>query len=483
MLDGGGKSAPMYTEEGAYAVVEICGPLFQKEALFADSYDGIRRRVALALDSSMPAVCLRISSPGGDWCGSLELARDLRSMARAAKKRLVAFTDSQALSAAYAIACAADRIVATESAMVGSIGVWQPLLDVTAQDAMSGVKIAIAASGSAKADRNPHMGITDEAFTRMQAQVDEQAELFFEHVSAMRGIPVSKIRSLEGADFFGQRGFAAGLTDEIVNSWAVHVTSSAESSMSAQASKYDEAMGAMKRAAEGEDEDAQKAKKALKALSELFEGKDKDKDGDKDGDAKGKAKAAAEEEEKKAKAEEEEKARKAKAEAEEEEKKAKAMGAGPSLFDLTRKVHALEAERDAEKDKHARDKLLAQRPDFSPEIKASLAKVSLSQVEEAVKTWPKLASKLGAAAAGARATGTRGLNESREITEIEPSPQSVSDDDYIARRMGVSQAGTGIRRIGRSLELGPMTPEQARDFLKKRNASAEAAPLSAAEGE
>lgn len=444
---------PAFAEAGAYAVVEIVGALSQKPSWCSDSYEDIRNRAAAAMASKCEAVCLRIDSPGGDWCGALELARDLREMAKTAGKRLVAFTDGQALSAGYALACAAEEIVATESASVGSIGVWAPLVDVTAQDAMMGVRVAIAASGAAKAERNPHAGITEEAFGRLQEQVNEQAAIFFEHVSAARSLPVSKVKALDGAEVFGQRGIAAGLTDRLVNSWSAFL-SEKDTPMPSQASKYDEAYGLLKQAAEGEDEEAaKKAKKALKAMEEGDEPAEK-KDGDKQANAK---------------AEEEEKAKKAKAEAddaekkkkdEEEKAKAKAAGQAPDTFALAAEIHAMKAERAAEKEQAERAELLAKRPDFGPEVRSTLASAPIEKLREAVEKWPRIGGPLARAAAAGQLGGTRGAGQGEPGGDAAPG-----EADYIARRMGAHVDGVGIRASGRNLELGAMTPEQARAWL------------------
>jgi ClpP class serine protease len=475
------KPEALFTEEGSYAVVEICGPLSQRSGWFGDSYEEIGARVAAALESGARAVCLRIDSPGGDWCGALELSRELRAMAKSAGKKLVAFTDGMALSAGYAIACSAEEIVATESATVGSIGVWAAQIDLTAQDAMMGVKVAIASSGTAKADRNPHAGITDESFTRLQAQVDEQAELFFELVSVCRGLPVSKIRAVQGAELFGQRAIAAGLSSRLVNSWAAFLSTEV-ADMPSKASKYDEAYGLLKQAAEGDDEEAaKKAKKCLKAM---------DEDGDEKKDEKeAKAKAEGDEKDKekaKAEAEEKDKAKAAKAEGDEkkDDGKAKASAASSSEFDLAKRVHALEAQNAAKDERAERDALLAKRPDFSPEIVKTLAKASLEQLKEAVETWPKIGSKLGQAAAAAQAGGTRGKGQTgrgssaRADDDDEPEGgrplSTLSEADYIARKMGEAGEFDGIQFRGKSLVLGPMTPAQARAFLESKDGAAAA---------
>ena len=375
LLFGDDDPRPPYTEEGRYAVVDVCGPLTQQPGWWGESYVELRERMAAAFASSSDSVCMKIDSPGGDYAGCLELSRDLRAMAQASGKEFVAFTEATACSAAYALATAADSIVTTESAQIGSVGVWAPMLDVTAQDAMYGVKVVIASSGKAKADRNPHTGISDEAFARLQSQIDDMAMRFFELVAEHRvGVDVERVRALEGADFFGSRGLAAGLSDRIVNSWQAFLSEEA-SPMKVGASKYDEAMGALKRAAEGDDEDAKKAKKALKAIE----------DGDK---------PTEETEEEKKKREDEARA------AEEEKEKAAA-----NAIKLAAEVAALKAKdaaRDAADAKAKADAELAAfwatRPDVGEEQRKSLDGLPVERVKAIVATWPRVTARPGASA-------------------------------------------------------------------------------------
>ena len=117
------KSEP-FEIVGRFAVVSVCGPLVQHGPSWWDNYDAISERVQAALASPCEAVILRIDSPGGDASGSFDLAREIRAMAT---KKIVAFTDTMCASAAYAIACAADEIVVSRTATVGSVGCAKPV--------------------------------------------------------------------------------------------------------------------------------------------------------------------------------------------------------------------------------------------------------------------------------------------------------------------------------------------------------------------
>ena len=75
---------------------------------------------AFASNPEVEKVALQISSPGGTVTGVEELANKVRNL----EKPTLAYTDSEMASAAYWIGSAADRVVASPSSTVGSIGVY-----------------------------------------------------------------------------------------------------------------------------------------------------------------------------------------------------------------------------------------------------------------------------------------------------------------------------------------------------------------------
>jgi ClpP class serine protease len=474
---GGALDAKPFAIEGQAAVVSIVGPLTQHPVFVWDSYDAIRERVKAALESEAPTVVLRIDSPGGEAAGCFELARELRAMARGANKPLLAFTDAMAASAAYAIASAADRIVVTSTGIVGSIGVIEMMVDETARDRAMGLNVIAVTSGARKTDKNPHVAITKDAVAEVQSKVDQMAALFFDLVGEMREVGAEKVREIDAAMHFGAGAVRAGLADQVLT-WTELLYSldtaqpgatSAQSTSAAETKhmgKYlDEAKVALRRAAEDEDDEEMKKKaaKALKALEDDDEKKDKEEEKE--------AKAKAEEEDTKKKDDE----AKAKAKAEEDEKekaKARAQAAASPAFDLAARVQQLEAERAAEREAIAREKLLAKRPDFSGAILATLQTMPLDKLEEAVEKWPKIVGAVRPAAA-AQAMGTRGAGQLGDPAEAASVPPTEAD--FIDRKMGLKAVSGTIKSEARTLELGPLTPEQVDKRIKELDAQKGAA--------
>lgn len=453
--------AKPYDEGSGVAVIEISGPLTHHQEWLWDSYDAIKCRAEAALASQCRTVILKLDSPGGDASGCFELSRELRKMAAASGKRLIACVDGMAASAAYAIACAADEIYVSQSSYVGSVGCITILADQTAMDRSLGLNIKVISSGARKADGNPHVEISEDTITEVQSQIDSLAELFFALVSDARGLSVESVSSLEAALFHGGNAVEAKLAtgvlsfDEVIAAMA-NGSELPVGAINGDSMKYEELMAALKKMAEGEGDDADKAKKMLAAMEE-----DKPK---------------AEDEEPKKKDDEEPKAEAdgadAKAEKEPDgdeppmKEKASAKATNHSVG-LAAQVMALSAEVREIKTSAERSRLLASRPDLmsQPSVKAWLSKASIETVREAVASIPKpTAPKLAAATTPAATRGegqTGGTGTGKDRASRLPPDESLD----LKRRMGLATGNSPIARDGNHVVFGVMTPDEAKQKL------------------
>ena len=78
-------------------------------------------------DPLVRGVILDVDSPGGEVGGLFDLVARIAALKASFGKPLWAVANEDALSAAYAIASAADRIYVTQTGEVGSVGVPYPL--------------------------------------------------------------------------------------------------------------------------------------------------------------------------------------------------------------------------------------------------------------------------------------------------------------------------------------------------------------------
>jgi len=167
-----------------------------------------------AADPKVRGIVLDIDSPGGEAAGAMETAAAVRAVA--ARKPVVAFVDSLAASAAYAIAAGASEIVATPSATLGSIGVVWLHLDRSAALKTRGVRPTLLHAGAYKTDGNSLQALPDDARARIQAQIDGVYGLFLDSVGLHRP-PLGRegARATNAGLFLGARAVDAGLADRV----------------------------------------------------------------------------------------------------------------------------------------------------------------------------------------------------------------------------------------------------------------------------
>lgn len=207
--------AKPYRVEGDVAVVEIVGALDTRGGWWWDGYDLIAQRTAAALaDPKVKAVVLALDSPGGMAAGNLDCAQQLRALADAAGKPLVAHAGTMACSAAYALACAADHVVLTTDGAVGSIGTIATVYDRTEANEKAGYDVRVVRSGPLKADPHPDVPLTDASVARVRARINELAATFAAWVSSRRPECRDPL-SLQGAVVYGADSVSKGLADAV----------------------------------------------------------------------------------------------------------------------------------------------------------------------------------------------------------------------------------------------------------------------------
>jgi protease-4 len=168
----------------------------------------------IAESGEVSGVVVSINSPGGTTTGSEELFRGLRQLA--SKKPLVAFVDGTAASGGYITAIAADRIVARETALVGSIGVLFQYPDVSGLLGHLGVKMEDVKSTPLKAEPNPFKPTSPEARAALQAVVDDTYDWFKRLVRERRHLNDPELATVStGQIFNGRQGVPLKLVDAV----------------------------------------------------------------------------------------------------------------------------------------------------------------------------------------------------------------------------------------------------------------------------
>jgi protease-4 len=134
----------------------------------------------------------------------------------AKKKPVVSFIRGTGASGSYLFSCAANKIVAIPSAIVGSIGVisMRPLL----YEAMERINVKVSVT---KSDKFKDMGSmfrppTEEEEKKEQELVDDLYEQFLEVVMKGRNMTREQARAIATGEIFtGRKAVELGLIDEV----------------------------------------------------------------------------------------------------------------------------------------------------------------------------------------------------------------------------------------------------------------------------
>ena len=217
----GDPEQPEPSKRGAVAVLPLRGVIAHRMGTMEESSGGMSTERfgkmfrAAVEDPGISAIVLDVDSPGGTVEGVPELAAEM--LALKGRKKVVAVANACMCSAAYWIASAADEIVATPSALVGSIGVYTAHQDLSQMLEQEGVKVTLISAGKHKVDGNPLEPLDDETQAKIQEQVDEAYAMFVKDVAKGRGVTPAAVRGGygEGRAVTAQEAKGVGLVDRI----------------------------------------------------------------------------------------------------------------------------------------------------------------------------------------------------------------------------------------------------------------------------
>lgn len=217
--------APEAVIDGGIAVLCLRGPIEQHSSWYWQSYEDLAYHVECALaDASVRVVVLKIDSPGGIAAGMSEAHKAIRRLQKIYGKRVVAYVDELACSAAYHVACACSEVWGPPAAHFGSVGVILCTVDESKALEDHGIRVRYVVSGKRKADLHPGAPVTDDALRVAQEKVNILADQFFRLVAKARGRSAPQlgtaaaVEALQAAVYVGKDAVRVGLADGIA-SW------------------------------------------------------------------------------------------------------------------------------------------------------------------------------------------------------------------------------------------------------------------------
>ena len=220
-----GEAPKAYITELGTGVVPISGPIGKGLSpmermmgacdlnMVADTIDD------MMMTPGVKRLAFEISSPGGTVTGNEEVANLIRGLS----VPTMAYTDSEMCSAAYWLGSSADRVVASPSSSVGSVGVYMNLLDVSAAYEQAGAKSILIKAGKFKGVGVEGTSATDEQIANLQAEVDS-IHADFRSAVQMKRTQVS-MDSMEGQCFSGRQAAGLGLVTGLADSFKAALAS------------------------------------------------------------------------------------------------------------------------------------------------------------------------------------------------------------------------------------------------------------------
>jgi len=218
---GAGPASKASYQSGDVAVIPLYGVIFPRATLISEMSGGTSlQQFGGAFDQAVQdprvgAILIDVSSPGGSTSLVAETALKIRS-ARGTKP-IVAIANTTMASAAYHLGSQADEIVASPSALLGSIGCFMAHDDLTGLNEKLGVKTTLISAGKYKTEGNPNEPLGPEAQAAFQALVDDAYEMFVNDVAKARGINASAVANGygEGRIVPASQAVKLGMADRI----------------------------------------------------------------------------------------------------------------------------------------------------------------------------------------------------------------------------------------------------------------------------
>lgn len=210
---------PYALTKSGVALIPVMGTLVQRTSGMdawsgMQSYGDIAQVLGRAMaDSDVRAVLMEIDSPGGETAGLFDLAATITAGRQ--QKPLWSFANEQAFSAAYAIACSAEKFFLPRTGLTGSVGTIALHVDQSKRDASQGYIYTAVYAGARKNDFSSHQPLSDPALAALKNLVNSANDIFVATVAANRKMSEEAVRATEAGIFTAPEAVKVGFADGV----------------------------------------------------------------------------------------------------------------------------------------------------------------------------------------------------------------------------------------------------------------------------
>jgi signal peptide peptidase SppA len=165
----------------------------------------------------LDAVCLCINSPGGSPVQSELIAKRIRSLAKEVDVPVYSFVEDVAASGGYWLACAGDKIFASQSSIIGSIGVISSGFGFQGAIEKMGIERRIITEGKNKSILDPFSPLKASDVKIVKDLQKSSYAHFIENVKESRKGKLTQSDDIlfNGEFWTGQKALDYGLIDGI----------------------------------------------------------------------------------------------------------------------------------------------------------------------------------------------------------------------------------------------------------------------------
>ena len=211
----------LYNDDTKTGVLQVDGPITLKttgwEALCGGtSCQMLKEQMEYFVERGAKTVAMFVSSGGGEARGLFDAAQHIRKLADDNGIKIIAYTETIAASAAYALPAIADEFIAASDADIGSIGVLIQIFNNSKALEKDGYERVFIVSDEEKIPFAKDGSFRQEWLDDLQAQVDVIKDKFVEHVSTYRPMTAQQVKDTKARVFMAEEALQLGLIDKIM---------------------------------------------------------------------------------------------------------------------------------------------------------------------------------------------------------------------------------------------------------------------------
>jgi protease-4 len=197
------------------AMIEINGLISSETQSSAEKIIPLLQRANQNMNAS--AIIIKINSGGGSATQSKIIYDEIVKIKNTSNKKIISVIEDVGASGGYYIAMAADHIIASETSIVGSIGVRLDSYDIRRLFNNLGIKARTIYSGENKLILDPFHELTSKQYDHVKSLTDEIHTQFINDLKSSRKDKINPDDKLiySGLFYTGNQAKALGLVDDI----------------------------------------------------------------------------------------------------------------------------------------------------------------------------------------------------------------------------------------------------------------------------